>query len=319
MAVTPQMDVPAVNSNVMWCGNPAARPARGINTRPAPTAPKTTGILAVPVAKTSNTLSLAATHTMPPWRTVLEAVVKPGLKVSSATPTVFFKVMPNKMDTGMPDRGTPKAVDKVEAAVNPTVATAAERPKPGKGEGGEEEEEEEENEGFWVVTSSFFFLSLSSGAWVAKPLCRSGIRGRARGDDLDQALVVGTRRALCTKVLAAGPDRRFHNMTARHSLVTLFGWQTSTKQKRERKREAFSMMMMNDAFDDHLPMIFQIHSLLMRREILGRNSVAQPYVTKNFSEYLHPIRLVLKIPDGGKRSKIQYPSCPPKTENGRRI
>ena len=102
---------------------------------PAPTALRTTGILLVLVAMTSMKLSLAATQTMPPWRTVLEAVVRPGLKVASGTPTVFLMAMPSKIETGIPDKGTPKPAESAEAAVKPAVATPADKASPGKTDG----------------------------------------------------------------------------------------------------------------------------------------------------------------------------------------
>ena len=135
MAVTPHIEVPAVSNSDMCGGRPANWAARGIKKSPAPTALATTGMLLVPVAKTSMKLNLAATHTIPPCSTALEAVVRPGLNVASGTPTVFLMAMPSKMETGMPDSGTPKPADNVEAAVNPAVATAAERPRPGSIDG----------------------------------------------------------------------------------------------------------------------------------------------------------------------------------------
>jgi hypothetical protein len=44
MAVTPQIEVPAVSKSDIFSGNPANRPARGMKSNPAPTDDATTGI-----------------------------------------------------------------------------------------------------------------------------------------------------------------------------------------------------------------------------------------------------------------------------------
>mmetsp|Transcript_30521 Transcript_30521/g.46825 ORF Transcript_30521/g.46825 Transcript_30521/m.46825 type:complete len:96 (-) Transcript_30521:562-849(-) len=66
IAVTPQIDVPAVNKRDISFGNPASLPANGMKVSPAPTDARTTGIPVDPVVNNSKKESLAATATMPP-------------------------------------------------------------------------------------------------------------------------------------------------------------------------------------------------------------------------------------------------------------
>jgi hypothetical protein len=78
IAVTPQMDVPALKRSDMEGGNPAHRPARGKNNNPAPTEETTTGIPTDPADKRSKKLSFAATQTMPPCNIILVEYTMPG-------------------------------------------------------------------------------------------------------------------------------------------------------------------------------------------------------------------------------------------------
>jgi hypothetical protein len=109
MAVTPHMEVPAVNNADILSGSPIKRPATGINNIPEPTAAKTTGIPEVPVDMSSKKLSFAATQTMPPCSIVFVEYVIPGLKVSVEYPTVFLRAIPSKIETGMPETGIESA------------------------------------------------------------------------------------------------------------------------------------------------------------------------------------------------------------------
>lgn len=95
MAVTPQMDVPAVRRRDILRGRPAKFPMIGIEMRPAETAPRTTGMPEEPVVRSSKKESLAATQTMPPWRMVLVAKVRPGFtEAGSSTRPLFFMAIP---------------------------------------------------------------------------------------------------------------------------------------------------------------------------------------------------------------------------------
>jgi hypothetical protein len=73
MAVTPQMDVPAVKSKDISLGRPAQCPYMGMSVNPAPTEASTMGNPADPVVTSSTKDSLAATATMPPCKMVLVA------------------------------------------------------------------------------------------------------------------------------------------------------------------------------------------------------------------------------------------------------
>jgi hypothetical protein len=130
------MDVPAVNKSVIWCGKPAHRPAAGIKTSPAPTAEITTGMLLELVMRSSPKLSFAATQTIPVCNTILVAYVIPGLNAASEYPTVFFTVIPRRIDNGMPETGKTKAEETIEATVKPPTAVAAESARPGTIDGG---------------------------------------------------------------------------------------------------------------------------------------------------------------------------------------
>ena len=133
MAVTPQIEVPAVNNRDNSRDNPAARPASGIKRKPALMAPTTTGRPWVPAVSNSTKDNLAATATMPPCKIVLVAKVMPGFIRASLLPpiTVFFRPMPSKMATGIPDSGKANAVDRAEAAAKPPAAVTAESATPG--------------------------------------------------------------------------------------------------------------------------------------------------------------------------------------------
>lgn len=82
IAVTPQIDVPAVRRAVMSRGKPAMRPASGIKSKPALTDASTTGIPLDPIESSSKKESLAATATIPPWRIFFVENVIPGLHKS---------------------------------------------------------------------------------------------------------------------------------------------------------------------------------------------------------------------------------------------
>ena len=95
MAVTPQILVPAVRSKDILRGRPASVPIIGMVTRPAPTAPRTTGMPEDPVERSSKNDSFAATQTIPVWSTVLVAKVRPGLTLSgSGTTPLFLMAIP---------------------------------------------------------------------------------------------------------------------------------------------------------------------------------------------------------------------------------
>ena len=79
MAVTPQMDVPAVKRYPNSGETVLLRElSHGMTTNPAPTDATTTGKHVAVVVHTCHTLSLAATQTMPVCRMLLVAKVVPG-------------------------------------------------------------------------------------------------------------------------------------------------------------------------------------------------------------------------------------------------
>mmetsp|Transcript_55319 Transcript_55319/g.134359 ORF Transcript_55319/g.134359 Transcript_55319/m.134359 type:complete len:206 (-) Transcript_55319:76-693(-) len=142
IAVTPQIDVPAVKRSVISLGSPAIRPAMGISVNPAPTDATTTGNPAEPVVINSTKDNFAATATIPACRIDLVEYCTPGWNVSN-TPTVFLRVIPNKIETGIPLNGTPAADDTTSAKENPAAAVAAEMAIPGSNDDDDEDDAED--------------------------------------------------------------------------------------------------------------------------------------------------------------------------------
>jgi len=131
IAVTPQIEVPAVNRSDISSGSPTSLLAIGIYNMPTDTLASTTGKPAAPAFINSKNDNLAATQTIPVCNIVLVLYVIPVLNVSLLNPIVLLIAIPNSIDVGIPDNGRDIDDDIKEAKPNPAVAVAVDNATPG--------------------------------------------------------------------------------------------------------------------------------------------------------------------------------------------